>query len=196
MTFIPEVDEMRKRVAIAGVALLAVVLTVAATRDERLADGDVLVWTIPVKDADFPKVHVEAIIDAPPQKVFDVIKDCEGSHRINSQVSASSVVAREGDDVVCSETIDMPWPLRDLLSVTRWSFETGPPTWTRRWKFVRGDFDYANGAWTLKPYGDGQTHAIYENHFKPHMKVPDWLSKAFLKAGMPELMRDLREAVD
>jgi ribosome-associated toxin RatA of RatAB toxin-antitoxin module len=186
---------MRKRIAIAGTGLLALLLAVAASRDERLDDGDILVSTIPIEGSEFPKVRVEAIVDASPDAVWKIVKDCRASQRVNSRVSQSRVVRTIGDDLVCREEVDMPFPFHDMTTVTRWKLRPGPPTWKRSWTLVEGDFDYSNGAWTLKPFGNDQTHAIYENHFKPQMSVPDWLVRAFLKVGMPGMMKDLRKAV-
>jgi hypothetical protein len=179
--------------AVVGAAVLTVVL-VASSRDQQLRDGDIIVSKHDVKGADFPKVRVEGVVDAEPSRVFELLRDCDGSQRLNSRVSESHVVSREGADVICSETIDMPFPFKDMVTVTRWRFQDGPPVWKRSWSAIEGDFYYSNGSWTLKTFDGGRTLAVYENHFHPKMAVPDWLAKAFLKVGMPDLIKDLRKA--
>lgn len=185
-----------KRMAVIAAGIAAVLLVVAATRDERLSDGDILVDTIPVEGAEFPRVRVQGVVDAPPAAVWDVVRDCKASQRVNSRVKTSRIVRRVDDGVVCYELVGMPFPFKDMTTITRWSFDEGPPKWTRSWTLVEGDFDYSNGSWTLSEFEDGKTLAVYENHFKPQMAVPDWLAKAFLKVGMPGLMKDLRRSAE
>jgi len=168
----------------------------AQKRQAELAAGEIFVSTIPMPGAYYPKVHVEGVVDAPPAKVFAIVKDCARSQHVNANVMKSYVVKRIKDDVVCSELIDLPWPIRNLESITRWSFAPGPAIWTKSWTLAGGeDFDYANGSWRMERFGDGsRTLVVYENHFSPRISVPDWLTRAFLKVGLPGLIKDLRKA--
>lgn len=167
----------------------------ADERMEDLSDGEILVSTIPVKDAYYPKIRLEGVVEAPPHVVWQIVRDCEASERVNERVMKSFIVKRIEKDVVCSEKMDLPWPIRDLTSVTRWVFHPGPSKWRKTWTLVEGDFDYTNGSWTLTEFGSpSRTLVVYENHFSPQINVPDWLTKAFLKVGAPGIIKDLRKA--
>lgn len=194
----PVLERGPRLAAIAAVFALTLpaVTAEAETRSERLHNGETLVWTVPVEGSEYPKVQVQAVVDAPLDVVWDILSSCEDSEKVNKRVSKSFVVKRIGSEVVCSETMDLPFPLKDLVSVTRWGFNPGPPVWIKKWSLVEGDFDYSNGQWRVEPYRGSTTRTavLYENHFSPQMSVPSWLTRAFLKVGMPELIDDLREA--
>ncbi len=182
-------------------AVIVLLLSLPATawagdsRLERLADGEIFVETVPVASSEYPQVLVEAVIDAPPKVVWALITSCVLSEKTYGSVMKSFVVRREGETVVCSETVDMPWPIRNLESVTQWTFVVTPNRWVERWTMVDGDFDYIDGQWILTPFGDGtRTHVRWENHFSPQISIPAWLTRAFLKVGMPSMIEDLRAA--
>lgn len=186
---------MRLFVFLAASATWSVDVSAGET-DSALSNGDILVSRSDVEGASYPSVRVEGVVDAPPEAVWKVICNCARSQHVNSSIKKSYVVARSTTDLVCSELIDLPWPLRNLESVTRWTFQVSEQRWKKRWSLVRGDFDYANGSWTLTPFGDGtRTRAVYENHFSPQIFVPDWLARAFLTVGLPGLIKDLRAAL-
>ncbi len=173
--------------------LLTPTAAVAKDRTAKLADGDIFVESIPVANALYPRVHVEGVVDASPAVVWRIINDCARSQVYNSSVTKSYIVERVGRDVVCSETVNLPWPIRDVECVTRWSFQ--PATYSIHWTLVGGDFDYATGSWKLLPFGDGtRTLVVYENHVSPQISVPNWLKRMFLDVGMPGLIKDLRRA--
>lgn len=180
------------------VLTLATACSVAAAADRsRLSEGEVFVSTIDVDGANLPKVRVEAVVDAPPDAVWQVVSSCEGSQHTMPNVQKSYVVKRISESrFVCSEKIHLPFPLRDVLSVTEWVLEPGPDVWRRSWTLVEGDFDYATGSWTLRPFDrEGtRTHVVYENHFSPHLSVPDWVTRIFLKRSMPDLIEHVRAA--
>lgn len=164
-------------------------------RQKELSDGEVFVTTVPVDGAEYPRVVVEAVIDARPEVVWALVTSCTKSQQTYDSVMKSYVVSKTSSEIVCSELIDMPWPIRNLESVTRWSFSVTPQKWVERWTKVDGDFDYIDGSWTLTPFGDGsRTHVLWQNHFSPQIAVPAWLTRAFLKVGMPAMIKDLRAA--
>lgn len=174
--------------------MLASATSGATNRTAALSAGEIFVDTIPVKDAYYPRVRVQGVIDAPPTAVWHIVSDCVGSARYNRSVTKSYIVKRIGKDVVCSETVDLPWPIRDVECVTRWSFR--PKAREIHWTLAGGDFDYATGRWKLEPFGDGsRTLLIYENHVSPQISVPNWLKRMFLDIGLPGLIKDVRRAI-
>lgn len=182
-----------------AVVLLALCLPSMAeaqsSRQRALSDGEIFVETVDVPDSEYPKVLVEAVIDARPEVVWALVTSCVKSQHTYDNVMKSFIVKRIGEDVVCSELVDMPWPIRNLDSITRWTFTVGANQWVERWTKYGGDFDYIDGSWTLTPFGDGnRTLAKWENHFSPQISVPAWLTRAFLKVGMPGMIKDLRRA--
>lgn len=187
---------IRKRLTVCLAACCALLFLTGAGREEQLADREILVETFPIEGAAYPRVRVEAIIDAPPDKVWDVLIDCDGSHVVNSGVARSRLIRTFKGGLVCFEEIATPFPIKNLASLSRWQLTPGPPVWLRKWRLIDGDFAYATGSWTLTKYGKNQTRAVYENHFEPEIWVPGWLASGFITVGMPALMKDLRRAVE
>ncbi|MSP91513.1 MAG: hypothetical protein EXR79_06890 [Myxococcales bacterium] len=165
--------------------------------DARLAKGEVLVSTREVAGCDLPEVTAQAVVDAPPEKVWRIIDDCNQYKRHMPRVSASKELERKGTTIQCEVTVDMPFPLSDLTAVTQAEHVVGPPRWSRTWKLVRGDYDRNEGAWTLTAFDAAatRTRVTYRLLVAPKTLVPNALVKKAQLSTLRDLMNRLREAV-
>jgi len=184
--------------SMAGLLLLIGLPTgaMAQTEEERLANGEVLVSTEEVQGKDLPRVNVKAVVDAPPERVFDLVSSCERKSEILPSVSESHVVNEEGEGTLCSETFSLPFPLSDLVSVARSSNVVQGGNYQTSWELVRGDFEYSDGFFRVSSFRGDEDRSllVYQNHFKPDVSAPDWLTGAFLEQGMPDMIAAIREA--
>ena len=179
--------------------LLATLLapTAGHADDARLAKGEVLVTSREVAGCELPEVTAQAVVDAPPDRVWRIIDDCNHYKRHMPRVSASRELERKGNTVQCEVTVDMPFPLSDLTAVTQAEHVIGPPRWSRTWKLVRGDYDRNEGSWNLTAFDAAgtRTRVVYRLQVAPKTMVPNALVKKAQLNTLPDLMHRLREAV-
>ena len=161
----------------------------------RLDKGEIIVETKDVKGSDIPEATVTAVIDAPPDKVWEIIGNCTDYTETMIRVLESKEIRRKGDQVTCEVTTDMPWPLANLTALTQAKHVVGPPVWSRTWVLIKGDFESNKGSWRLQSFDatNKRTLVVYKLHAVPDMMVPDGLIKKAQRDTLPKLIKHLRK---
>lgn len=160
----------------------------------RLDRGEVLVTSVPVAGSPVPAACARAVIDAPPEKVWPVVWNCARYTQTMPSIATSELVERTATSTLCRVVVDLPFPLPDLMSLSRAELTVEPGVrWRREWKMVEGDYDVNQGSFTLLPWGDGKTLAIYRVEARPKMPLPDWLLAKAQGDRLPEMMERIRK---
>lgn len=168
-------------------------------KETKLDAGKILVRTKDVDGFDIPKVTVEAVINASPEKVWALIDKCEDYEKTMVGLSMAKEISRKGDKIKCKTTADLPWPLDDLTATTLATHTVIPgKRWQRAWKLVEGDFEFNYGSWVLKHFKDdpNRTHVVYKVHVKPKTAVPDSVKSMAAKSTLPDLIKHIRKQVE
>lgn len=158
--------------------------------------GEILVTSEAVAGRDMPRARVEAVIEAPPEKVWEIIQSCGNYSKTMPRIAASKELSRDGGVTVCEVTVDMPFPLSNLTSRTEAVMTVQPGVrWERRWKLLSGDYHVNEGAWVLTPWrGDSKrTHARYELLADPKIHVPQAIINSAQTKSLPKTIERLRE---
>jgi hypothetical protein len=181
-----------------ALVILALLADDGADVDKRLAAGEVIVSTEAVAGSEVPRVSLQAVIDAPPEKVWAIIDDCGNYAKTMPHIAASKQLARDAGWVQCRITASMPFPLSDLTSETLGIIEVEPGVrYARNWKLLSGDYHSNTGGWVLTPYnGDPKrTYARYSLHADPKMHVPQVFITRAQKSSLPAMIENLRKQV-
>lgn len=144
-------------------------------------------------------VSAEAIgvIDAPPDEVWPVVRDCEHYAKFLPSTKASAKKIEQGA-WVCFDEISLPFPLANLWADTRsLNDETPGGPYQRSWTLLRGTYRRNQGSWSVLPWGaDGKKSlAVYLIDSDPSMAVPDVILKAAQTGSMPEVIVAVRKRV-
>jgi ribosome-associated toxin RatA of RatAB toxin-antitoxin module len=169
----------------------------AATR-RRLDRGEVLVNAEPVAGSAYPRIAIDAVVEAPPERVWAIIDDTGNYKHTLAGVKDSRELSRDGDRVRVRVTVGMPFPLRDLTSVTDGVHSVEPgQRYERRWTLVEGSYRKNDGSWTLTPFdGDpGRTLVRYRLHVEPRVRIPARVLKLGQQKAAPSLIHKLRQRV-
>ena len=187
----------RTIVGLIALALLLAAPSAFAAKDKRarLDAGEVLTFTKPVPGSTLPQITGMAVIDAPPQMIWRIIDRCGDYKKTMPRTLMAAEISRKGNKVRCTLTVDMPYPLDDLTSVTD-SVHTVVPgkKYVRAWTLVRGDYTKNDGSWTIVPFNESGTRSlvVYKLHVEPKTDVPDAIKRAAQKRALPDLMEKLR----
>ena len=185
----------------AGLILLGGLNTSPASLPPRAADfaalerGEVIKRVEPVKGAPVPRVRAYMLLDAPPQKMFDLIDKCGRYTQFMPRVSLSKELSRKGEVVTCQVKIKLPYYLGTLESVTRGIHTAGPKSWGRAWTLVSGTYERNVGRWTLTPYKGNPkiTLVEYVLHAIPNLSIPDVLLRKANGRAIPGMLRGFRK---
>ncbi|MCK5796574.1 MAG: hypothetical protein KAI47_05300, partial [Deltaproteobacteria bacterium] len=141
--------------------------------------------------------------EASPERVWSVIDRVRDYTRTMTSIKRSDELVREARDdgsvlVRARITIGMPFPLKDLTSVTD-AIHTAIPgeRYERAWTFVEGDYRDNSGAWILIPFEKDprRTLVVYRLHAVPKIRVPASIHGLAQKKVIPKLINNLRASV-
>ncbi len=164
----------------------------------RLARGEVLVRTEHRGSSPQPWLVVDAMIAAPPERVWRLIDLSDNYARYMPRVKTSKEVSRRGDEVRTKMTVDMPFPLKNLTATTVAKHLVDPGVrYERSWRLESGDYHFNEGRWVFRPFDDDpeKTYAHYEIHVLPKIKIPKAIQGAVQERAMPKMIDALRQEV-
>ncbi|RKH11349.1 SRPBCC family protein [Corallococcus praedator] len=122
-------------------------------------------------------------INAPIEKVFDIITDYDRYAEFLSEVKKVSTSQRQGNTVQVHYEVDVVKTIRYTIKVT----EERPKRMS--WTFVNGEVMKDNkGSWTLEPDGEGKTRATYNVEMALGMLVPKAIVNGLVDNQLPKML--------
>ena len=172
--------------------------TALANTKARLDSGEIVLKRQKVSGSTTPKTTMMAVFDASPEKLWAILSDCNRYTKTMVSISAAKELSRKGNIIRCSVTVDLPFPLDDISSITE-AIHTVKPgkLYKRAWKLESGDYKHNTGSWTLTPFNTEGTRTlgIYVIHAEPNIPIPDAIRNAAQKHSLPNLVKHLRKQV-
>ena len=169
-----------------------------AATPEALRNGRIEVVEQPTANGRGVALRACGTVEAPPHAVWAVLRDCGQFEQFLPRVSRSRLTSREDNVVVCDETIDLPFPLGQLHSISR-VIESPRPDggFERRWNLIRGTYRHLEGAWLVLPADAAASRSVvvYEVDMDPDTVIPDFVLRHAQSAAAPEVFQAVRERV-
>ena len=130
-------------------------------------------------------------IDAPVEKVFEVISAYDQYPQFLSEVKELRTSNRQGNKVDVHYKVEVMKTIRYTLRMNE------EPPRKVSWSFVEGDFMKDNqGSWTLEPEGDGKTKATYSIEMKLGALVPGSIVKALVETSLPKMLEAFKKRAE
>lgn len=164
----------------------------------RLSRGEVILLAEPVAGSPAPKFIGWAVFEASPDRVWKLIDQVANYKNVMKGIIASEEIARQDNTVTARVTLGMPFPLRNLVSMTEGVHTVIPgKLYQRTWRLIEGDYHVNSGCWTLVPFdGDPErTLARYQLHAEPNIRIPRSIQKLGQKTAFPRVIEQLRRLV-
>lgn len=164
----------------------------------RLEDGEVLVRDLPTSDGEGIGVALVGLVDAPPERVWEVMADCDAQDEFLPRITHAEVRDRDGDAHTCELVLDMPFPMDDARTTTRQHVRRLPDGgYQRRWALSEESASYRRnrGSWSVHPHPDGRTLLVSRMELVPKFAVPLWLMRAAQHRQAPRTIEAIRERV-
>jgi ribosome-associated toxin RatA of RatAB toxin-antitoxin module len=161
------------------------------------------VWVREKPGSDVREVRAVGEIDAPPEKVYDVITDFEHYAEFMPYLEDGKVISRTQDEVVTWAIMNAPmvsrrdWVVRVKLDPakkagTTWTVATeGPPPTDKAVRLKIND-----GSWKLEALDGGKrTRATYYLYTDPGGSIPTWIANKANTMALPDLFEAIRKRV-
>lgn len=129
-------------------------------------------------------------IDAPPQVVWTVIRDCSRASRMAPNVKSCRVLDKSKDGGWDVREMIVQAPLTPKVrTVFRSDYE---PVRRIRFRCTGGDVKMCEGEWTLTALPNGGTRVTYVNRATAPFAVPPAITRAVMKADVTSALKALR----
>lgn len=123
------------------------------------------------------------VINAPVEKVFDVITQYDKYAQFLSEVKEVRTSDRKGNEVNVHYKVDVMKTIKYSILVK----EERPTRMS--WSFIEGEFMKDNkGSWVLEPAGEGKTKATYTVEMALGALVPKTIVNALVETSLPKML--------
>ncbi|MFP2932869.1 type II toxin-antitoxin system RatA family toxin [Pyxidicoccus sp. 3LG] len=123
------------------------------------------------------------VINAPIEKVFDVITQYDRYPEFLPEVKEIRTSNRQGNTVDIHYKVDVMKTVRYSIHVT----EERPRRMA--WTFIEGEVMKDNkGSWVLEPEGEGKTRATYNVEMALGLLVPKAVVNALVDTSLPKML--------
>src|SRR5262249_27419377 len=144
-------------------------------------------------------VLVMGLVEAPPDRVWKVMADCEEQDEFMPRILHSAVKDRDGDSHTCELVVDLPFPLEDARTETRQHVRRLPDGgYQRSWELLPGDWSYRRdrGSWSVHPYAAGNSSLLVQRlDLLLKAAVPEWILRAAHTRQAPATFEAIRARV-
>lgn len=203
--------------------LLAAGVAIAATAEERLARGEIVVTRLPAAHKGELGGRSQGVIAAPLDRVWAVLNrsnefadympnflvswlvdrsamgDIQPGRRwqraeLEEAVAEYRLANWPGDTVLFYNVLDMPFPVSDRWYLLEMTRDTAAHLIS--WSQVIGNLKSTAGSWQLEPWLDGQhTLATYTTVSEPGIALPGFVLDLGLNQSLPGVIKGLRKRV-
>jgi hypothetical protein len=172
--------------------------TLSAEQVERLGTGEVLVEVV---NAELATGDAMGVINAPPERVMEVVADFENYEDFMPDITEAEIVGQEGDFRLCRGLTDTPWPMDDRNWTLRaWYGQRnidGMDVWVSTWDYVpgSGNLEDTEGYWLLIPWGDNGQSTLVRYYITADLGtwLPDFLMTWATENMLPNMIQAIRD---
>jgi len=165
--------------------------------EARLHEGEVLVELHEVASSPIKEGCAIGWVPAPVDEVLEVIWNAEAYEEFLPHVADSSVAVGSGGEVLNTQVLALPFPIRDRHYTVRLERQSTADGGAEvRWTYVAGsgNVDETRGSWRLDAEGDS-TWVTYRVLTDPGGMVPKWAANRAARKTLPDVLRAVRERV-
>lgn len=131
------------------------------------------------------------VINAPVEKVFDIIVQYEKYREFLPEVKEIRLSNRQGNEVNVHYKVDVV----KTINYTIRSKEERPHRVS--WSFVDGEFMKDNkGSWVLEPEGEGKTKATYTVEMALGALVPKTVVNKLVETSLPKMLEAFKRRAE
>jgi ribosome-associated toxin RatA of RatAB toxin-antitoxin module len=159
--------------------------------DERLLAGDIVAHES-AGDTAGASAHMEVLVHAPPQAVWEVILSCKLAFAYVDGLQDCEVLEDTGPRALVRQVVDQGW----LSPTYAYVFESLRQPYRRiDVHLVEGDLRALDALWIFEETAGG-TRVDYELRIQPALPAPRFLVRRNLRRGVPDMLACIRGLAD
>jgi hypothetical protein len=135
------------------------------------------------------RVTAVAMVDAPIDRVWQVLVDYDRLGRSINMVKLNQISLMADENTQVDLTLDLPWPLKDIYCPL--VFTENPSERFVKWRNSGGCRGTVRGDIALRAEGDA-TFLKFSISMKPNKAVPQWLLNWGFKQHLPKEIQNVR----
>lgn len=138
------------------------------------------------------RIRAAALIDAPPERIWAILSDCESAPEYLDNVQSCELVETldGGQAQIFRQRAKLRWFMPSFEHEFRLDYE---PYGRMRVTRVSGPFEQLDGVWWLLPESPGRTRVVYRLDVEPGPLIPNFLLSRPLRRDVLNAMRAVRE---
>lgn len=168
-------------------------------------DDGITVWTRDVQGSSVREVKAQGAIDAPIDRIWDVLVSVEKYTEFMPYVLEAKVLERpSASESVEYQRIDPPFvDMRDYVLRVQLDKNTTTGVYKRTWSPVEGKgpqpcsdcvrLTVVDGSWTLERVGEQQTLVTYYLYTDPGGSIPAWVANKANSTSVPDLLTAVKK---
>ncbi len=161
----------------------------------RLDAGE-LVSTVSATSNGASRVVVEAVINAPPSVVVDVLGDYEALPDAIVGLTSATIIATRDDKTDVRFAVKLPYPLGSMVWTNRLQRHTRGEAHTIAWDYLGGSLLDNTGRLVAIPYGTHRSYVRYEVTLQARSRLPKRAQRLLTGLLLPRVFKGLTRAVD
>lgn len=141
------------------------------------------------------RVRAAVLVDAGPERIWDILKDCEAAPEYLENVLSCEVVETldDGRAQIFRQRAKLRWFLPTLEHEFRLDYEPYRQITVSR---ISGPFERLDAVWRLIPETQTRTRLVYELDLEPGPLIPNFLLSGPLKRDILNAMRAVRDRAE
>jgi len=138
-----------------------------------------------------PKSERTVVINATPEKCYQVICDLERYPEFLEELKEVKILKRDGKDKLQAE-----FKVKVIKEISYTLDLWGTPGKSWDWKLVKGFMKKNSGGWSLKEQGKGKTEATYMVDVEFGLLVPSSVLKMLQESQLPKMLEAFKKRIE
>ena len=165
-------------------------------RQARLDRGEILNYLKPIPNTRLTIGEAQAIIDAPPQRLWNAITDYNRQSEIAPRTRSVKITKIENNTAWVDLVLNAPWPLHDAAFTLK--VDHDKKELKTHWNLVEGNIKESYGSWDIDPVPGNPNISLvtYTLLYDDGRALPRWIVGSFSKKAVKEYIEVMREHVN
>ena len=186
--------------ALAECRQLAPLLQRQPTAEEwrQVESMGVVSWLTEVEGSPVKEGVAVGLVEAPPERVFEVVTDNARFADFMPYVKVSVVETLADGSLVNLQQLDLPWPIKDreykITLFNKAGDTVAAPMWQSSWTHVKGfgNIEESRGAWRAFTCGDASL-VEYQVYTDPGGSIPTYFKNTATRRSLRRLIEAVRD---
>jgi len=159
-------------------------------------EKDYIIRLIDSHNSSIKTAEAVFIVNAKPDKCFDIISDISEYYEFMPNITKSSFVSKNSDSLIYEMVFEVAFiDIEYTISVKN---ESKLNFYSSLWNYVKGDLKETKGSWSIEPYKNNSNWSIirYEVYLDTGSFMPGWLQNKLTAGSIPDMIYAIKKRAE